>query len=132
MIIWFSGSGNSLAIARKIAQRTSDKLMPLHEAVRTDLSAEESIGLVYPTYWLDAPLAIRAHLGALNGKPFGHRSSEKGLFEITQAASETAAFVGGEGNHGLAGQVVSLQESGYAHRVSSPPAGPAKVDGIVF
>lgn len=60
MIIWFSGSGNSLAIARKIAQRTGDKLMPLHEAVRTDLSAEESIGLVYPTYWLDAPLAIRA------------------------------------------------------------------------
>ena len=60
MIIWFSGSGNSLAIARKIADKTGEQILPIYEAVRMDLSAEKRIGLVFPTYWLDAPLAIKA------------------------------------------------------------------------
>ena len=59
MIIWFSGSGNSLAYARKIAERLGEQLVPMYEAVRMDLRGEKRIGLVYPTYWLDAPLAIK-------------------------------------------------------------------------
>lgn len=50
MIIWFSGSGNSLAIARKIADKTGEQMLPIYEAVRMDLSAEKRIGLVFPTY----------------------------------------------------------------------------------
>ena len=56
----YTGSGNSLAIARKIADKTGEQILPIYEAVRMDLSAEKRIGLVFPTYWLDAPLAIKA------------------------------------------------------------------------
>ena len=41
MIIWFSGSGNSLAIAQKIADKTGEQMLPIYEAVRMDLSAEK-------------------------------------------------------------------------------------------
>ena len=52
MILYFSGSGNSLAIARKLAEKLSEQVMPLRKAVSLDLSQERRIGLVYPTYWL--------------------------------------------------------------------------------
>lgn len=38
MIIYFSGTGNSLATARKIAEATGDKVMRMAEAVGQDLS----------------------------------------------------------------------------------------------
>ena len=40
MILYFSGTGNSLAIARAIAEHVGDKVLPLREAVQTDLSQE--------------------------------------------------------------------------------------------
>lgn len=48
MILYFSGTGNSLAIARAIAEHVDDKVMPLREAVQADLSQEKRIGFVYP------------------------------------------------------------------------------------
>ena len=59
MIIYFSGTGNCLAIARQIAIATNDHVMPLTEAVRKDLTAEKHIGLVYPSYDFNAPPAVR-------------------------------------------------------------------------
>ena len=44
MIIYFSGTGNSLATARKIAEALDDKVMPMAEAVGQDLSAEMLVG----------------------------------------------------------------------------------------
>ena len=58
MILYFSGTGNSLAIARAIAEHVGDKVMPLREAVQADLSQERRIGLVYPSYWFNAPRAV--------------------------------------------------------------------------
>ncbi len=60
MILYFSGTGNSLAIARKIAEPLGEQVISLHEAVAADLSGEKRIGVVFPTYWLDAPLAVKA------------------------------------------------------------------------
>ena len=59
MILYFSGSGNSLAVARRIAEKTGERTMPLREATGKDLMSEKRIGLVFPTYWLDAPTAVR-------------------------------------------------------------------------
>lgn len=59
MVIYFSGTGNSLAIARSIAEATKDQVLPLVEAVRQDLSHEKRIGLVYPSYDFNAPPAVR-------------------------------------------------------------------------
>lgn len=59
MIIYFSGTGNSLAISRQIADSIDDCVMPLAQAVKTDLTAEKRIGLVYPTYDFNAPKAVR-------------------------------------------------------------------------
>lgn len=60
MILYFSGTGNSLAIAQHLAERLNERLMSLKEAVGQDLTHEKRIGLVFPTYWLDAPLAVKA------------------------------------------------------------------------
>ena len=65
MIIWFSGSGNSLAVARKLAEATQDSLLHLNDAPAADLSGEKVIGLVYPTYSYDAPLKIKEMLGSI-------------------------------------------------------------------
>ena len=69
MILYFSGSGNSLAIARKLAEKLNEQVVPLHEAVSLDLSKERRIGLVYPTYWLDAAKPVRDLVPKLNISP---------------------------------------------------------------
>jgi len=65
MIIYFSGTGNSLATARKIAEATGDKVMRMAEAVGQDLSSEECVGLVYPSYDFAPPPAVKRMLPAL-------------------------------------------------------------------
>lgn len=58
MILYFSGTGNSLAISRHIAEKLNETVMPLSQAVHQDLSRERRIGLVYPSYWFNAPRAV--------------------------------------------------------------------------
>lgn len=62
MILYFSGTGNSLALARKVAERTGEQIVSLYEAVGMDLSHEKRIGLVFPTYMLEAPRPLRVLL----------------------------------------------------------------------
>ena len=59
MLLYFTGTGNSLAVARKIAAATGDSLLPLAKAAGTDLNAETSVGLVYPCYDFNTPPAVR-------------------------------------------------------------------------
>ena len=69
MIIYFSGTGNSLATARKIAEAIGDKVMTMAEAVGQDLSGEKCIGLVYPSYDFAPPPAVRRMLPQLQISP---------------------------------------------------------------
>ena len=69
MIIYFSGTGNSLAISQQIAEAIGDKVMPLALAVQTDLTSEQIIGLVYPSYDFNAPKAVRRLLPMLKINP---------------------------------------------------------------
>ena len=69
MILYFSGTGNSLAIARKIAEALNDQVLPLTEAVQQDLTNERRIGLVFPTYDFNLPLALPEMVSHLKISP---------------------------------------------------------------
>jgi len=69
MILYFSGTGNSLAVARQLAERLNEPLMPLFEAVGKDLTSEKRIGLVFPTYDFNLPPAMPAMIDGLNISP---------------------------------------------------------------
>ena len=69
MILYFSGTGNSLAIARKIAEAINDQVLPLTEAVQQDLTNEQRIGLVFPTYDFNLPPAMPEMVSRLNISP---------------------------------------------------------------
>ncbi|MCR5049737.1 MAG: EFR1 family ferrodoxin [Paludibacteraceae bacterium] len=58
MILYFSATGNSLAVARQLAERLNEQVMPLTEAVQQDLTNEKRIGLVFPTYDFNLPPAM--------------------------------------------------------------------------
>ena len=69
MIIYFSGTGNSLATARKIAKTLEEQVMPMTVAVKQDLTSEECVGLVYPSYDFAPPPAVQRMLPMLQISP---------------------------------------------------------------
>jgi hypothetical protein len=69
MILYFSATGNSLAVARQLAERLNEQLMPLIEAVRQDLTNEKRIGLVFPTYDFNLPPAMPEMISRLKISP---------------------------------------------------------------
>ena len=69
MILYFSGTGNSLAVARQLAERLNEPLMPLVEAIGVDLTKEKRIGLVFPTYDFNLPPAMPKMISRLNISP---------------------------------------------------------------
>lgn len=58
-----------MAIARKLAENLNEQVAPLRDAVSLDLSKEKRVGLVYPTYWLDAAKPVRDLVPQLNINP---------------------------------------------------------------
>ncbi|MBI9020297.1 MAG: EFR1 family ferrodoxin [Verrucomicrobia bacterium] len=60
-IYWFSGSGNSLAVARMLAEKLPDaELIPVAEAVNNQPEAADVIGIVCPVYaWGPPALVVR-------------------------------------------------------------------------
>jgi len=44
MILYFSGTGNSLAVAKHLAEHLGEQIMPLQMAADVDLSQEKRIG----------------------------------------------------------------------------------------
>jgi ferredoxin len=69
MILYFSATGNSLAVARQLAERLNEQLMPLIEAVQQDLTNEKRIGLVFPSYDFNLPPALPDMIARLKISP---------------------------------------------------------------
>ena len=69
MILYFSGTGNSLSVARQLAERLNEQLIPLTEALQQDLTNEKRIGLVFPTYDFNLPPAMREMISRLRISP---------------------------------------------------------------
>ena len=88
MILYFSGSGNSLAIARRLGETLHEQIIPFREALSIDLSNEKRIGLVYPTYWLDAAKPVRDLVPKLNISPSAY------VFHHLRGANQQRRLVG--------------------------------------
>ena len=61
MIIYFTGTGNSLSVANTIASVTGDAVVHLSKAP-TDLTSESTVGFVYPVYYYETPHVIQDYL----------------------------------------------------------------------
>ncbi len=77
MIFWFSGSGNSLWLAKRLAEATCDSLCSMAEmCVRENFSfhleKEERIGFVFPVYGWDVPNVVREFIEKLSLDSRGH------------------------------------------------------------
>ena len=66
MILYFSGTGNNLAVARAIAEHTGESVHPLYNALNINLLQEKRIGFVYPCYNGDVPKVVPHWIEQLN------------------------------------------------------------------
>lgn len=70
IIFYFTGTGNSLAVARDIAGKIEDiRLMSISEAIKEDnidLSSYERIGFVIPVYYQRVPAIVKQFIEKLN------------------------------------------------------------------
>ena len=68
-IYWFSGTGNSLFLARRLAEKTGAHLKPLASLLNahTISSQAEAVGLVFPVYDFKAPAIINDFINRFEG-----------------------------------------------------------------
>jgi Na+-translocating ferredoxin:NAD+ oxidoreductase RNF subunit RnfB len=68
-IYWFSGTGNSLALARDLAEKTGAQLTPLAPLIKskTIKSSAAAVGLVFPVYDFKAPPIIKEFITRFEG-----------------------------------------------------------------
>lgn len=66
MIIYFSGSGNSLSVAKDLAQALEEKAIHINQALKLNKIEDKRIGFVYPTYGYDMPRAMQKSIKKLS------------------------------------------------------------------
>jgi Pyruvate/2-oxoacid:ferredoxin oxidoreductase delta subunit/flavodoxin len=71
-VYWFSGTGNSFAVARDIAEGIKGRLVPIASAVKADRIAPDSevLGIVFPAYYVPfggLPQMVKRFVGRLHG-----------------------------------------------------------------
>jgi ferredoxin/flavodoxin len=66
-IYYFSGTGNSLSVAKDIAAKTGGNLVPIASVVDQDaiLIDADVIGIVFPVYYTELPVIIKKFVGKL-------------------------------------------------------------------
>ena len=75
ILYWFSGTGNSLHLARRLAEGVGDaELVPIARAMRADEPPRlaERVGLVFPVYAWGPPAIVHRFIDRLDahGKPY--------------------------------------------------------------
>jgi NAD-dependent dihydropyrimidine dehydrogenase PreA subunit len=66
MIIYFSGTGNSLTVAQNIATGLNEKVMHMNEAKKLKTINDSIIGFVFPVYNYDIPPMLKAIIEQLD------------------------------------------------------------------
>ena len=70
IIYWFSGTGNSLAAAKALANRCGDaELVPMAKAIQNPPPSAGLIGLVFPVYSFGPPALVARFVKILNALP---------------------------------------------------------------
>ena len=72
-----------------------------------------------------------AHLVTVDAELARDLGLREGFAHVAGATGQTAAFVGGEGDDGLAVEVDVLEQREHHLRVGAPPHGTADEDGVV-
>ena len=67
-IYYFSGTGNSLIVARDIAEKTNAKLIPIASQIEKEVITANAdiIGIVFPVYYCDIPPIVKRFAGKLD------------------------------------------------------------------
>ncbi len=67
IIYWFSGTGNSLAVAKALAEKCGDtELIPMAKALKNPQPPAERIGLIFPVYSFGPPALVGRFIEKLN------------------------------------------------------------------
>ena len=68
MVYYFSGTGNSLTVAKMLAERLGGDLVPIASAVdgKEIHSVADVIGITFPVYYADLPNIVRRFAGKLD------------------------------------------------------------------
>lgn len=56
MIIYFSGTGNSYSVAKKLSEKLNDTIVPMKNAAN---NGDDNLTFVFPTYCFDVPPVVR-------------------------------------------------------------------------
>lgn len=67
MIFYFSGTGNSFYVAKKIAEQTDDKIVQISkdcmkESTTYSILKNERVGFVFPVYWYGIPTIVEKYI----------------------------------------------------------------------
>ena len=96
-IYWFSGTGNSLAVAKSLAEKLPDaELIPIAEAVNKPPEAADVIGIVCPVYAWGPPALVARFIRKMGKKcsaayPEGSGSESYIFTVMTYAGSQGGA-----------------------------------------
>ena len=72
MIYYYSATGNTLNIARMVAEKTGDKIMEIHEAMKLKEEIQDQvIGIFFPTFASNFPKAVEEFI---DGRDFSKAS----------------------------------------------------------
>lgn len=66
VIFCFSGTGNSLFAARRIAETIDARICNMHDARALGEVSDDVIGFVFPTYYWGLPKSVRKFIGTLH------------------------------------------------------------------
>jgi len=70
LLCWFSGTGNSFAVARELAGRIEDAaLMPVAKALRDGIPPAERVGIVFPVHGWGMPVIVANLLREMTVNP---------------------------------------------------------------
>ena len=90
-IYWFSGTGNSLAVARMLAESLPDaELIPISHAMRNSEDSADVIGLVFPVYAFGPPVIVLQFIRSLSFSPDSYVFS---VCTCAQTSGDTHGFV---------------------------------------
>ncbi len=117
-IYYFSGTGNSLAVARDIARRLNGKLIPVMSVMDQDLIGKEAdvIGMVFPIYDFKPPKLLADFIGKLAdiGSKYLFAVSTYGVTPL-KAMKKADADVAAQGGKLSAGFNVQMPHNGIGY-----------------
>lgn len=130
MLFYFTGTGNSLYIARRIAERLGDRVLNIASEIdgecRYELGDDERLGIVCPVYFYGLPTIVEEFISKLkvNGKHFTYLALDYGGYPAQ--AFERAERCLSEAGFTLDGRLGVLMPENYVMMFEPPTVSEAR------